>query len=175
MRIIRRPLRLACLFSASLILTSSALMADSGAWVRVDAAVKDGAVYLHASANGPFEYTTNRPSENLFVVDMTGVSTSEPAVARVLESDLVSSYRVLHMLVAGKTVIRLEVLLRSPLEPRVERPNPDELTLVVDRPGVSQTNEAPALRLAGTNADAQSQASPVIRLAQSADSISENQ
>ena len=49
---------------------------------------------LEAQANGPFEYTTYRPSESLYVLDLSGVSAADPAGARVVASDLVKSYRV---------------------------------------------------------------------------------
>jgi hypothetical protein len=158
-----RPLRLASLFSASLILTSSALLADPGAPLHVDAAVKNGVVRLHANSNGPFQYTTSRPTPNLYIVDLNGVSTTEPAEARLLESDLVSSYRVVEAQASGRTVVRLEILLRVPVDPQLERDNDRELTLVIARPGTTPTEEAPvpALKMVGTN-PAGAQTLPVI-------------
>ena len=163
MRMTWRPLRLASLFSASLILTSSALLADPGAPLHVDAAVKNGVVRLHASSNGPFQYTTSRPTANLYVLDLNGVSTTEPAEARLLESDLVSSYRIVEAQAAGRTVVRLEILLRAPVDPQLERDNDRELTLVIARPGTTATEEAqaPALKIVVTN-PASAQTLPVI-------------
>jgi len=163
MRMTWRPLRLACLFSASLILTSSALRADPEAPLHVDAAVNGGVVRLHASSNGSFQYATSRPTPNLLIVDLSGVSTTEPAEAHLINSDLVSSYRVVEAQAAGKSVVRLEVLLRVPVEPQLERENDRELTLVLARPGLAPAEEVPALapKLVGTN-PASAQSLPVI-------------
>jgi type IV pilus secretin PilQ/predicted competence protein len=133
MRTTWRPWGFAALLLASLILTCSALHAAPEAAVRVNAVIKDGAVRLEARANAPFEYTTYRPTDKLFVVDLTGVSAAEPGGSRVLESDLVSSYRVLEFRAGQKPVVRLEILLREPVQPRIERHNPQELVLVVAR------------------------------------------
>ena len=131
MRNMWRPCGFACLVLASLILTSGVLRAGSGTTVRVNAVVADSSVRLEARATGPFEATTHRPSGNLFVVDLLGVSLSESAGARVLRSDLVSGYRLLDRQDGAKTIVRLEVLLRSAAEPRLERRTPEDLTIVI--------------------------------------------
>src|ERR1700693_6624975 len=95
MRIMWRAWGLAALTAASLIMTSGARSANDGAVVHVKAVVKDGAVRLEAEANGPFEYTTFRPSESLYVVDLTGVASADPGGARVVACDLVKSYRLI--------------------------------------------------------------------------------
>jgi type IV pilus assembly protein PilQ len=133
MRTTWRPWGFAALLTASLILTCSALYAAPEGAVRVNAVIKDGAVRLEARANAPFEYTTYRPTDKLFVVDLTGVSAAEPSGSRVLQSDLVGSYRLLQFHAGQKPVVRLEILLREPLQPRIERQNSQELMLVVAR------------------------------------------
>ena len=90
MRIMRRALGLTALVAAALILTSGALRASDGPVVHVKAVVTNGNVTLEARANGPFEYTTYRPSESLYVLDLSGVSAADPAGARMVASDLVS-------------------------------------------------------------------------------------
>ena len=93
MRIMRRAWGLTALVAAALILTNGALRASDEPVVHVKAVVKDGNVTLEAQANAPFEYTTYRPSESLYVLDLSGVSAADPAGARVVASDLVKSYR----------------------------------------------------------------------------------
>ena len=95
MRILWRALGLGALVAAGLIWTNGALRASDAPVVHVKAEVKDGAVRLQAEANAPFEYTTYRPSDSLYVLDLSGVSAGDPAGARVVASDLVKSYRVI--------------------------------------------------------------------------------
>ncbi|MGH9794850.1 MAG: type IV pilus secretin PilQ, partial [Candidatus Acidiferrales bacterium] len=76
-----------------------------------------------------FEYTTHRPTEKLFVVDFSGMASDSAGGARVLDSDVVSSYRVLQYRGGEKAIVRLEVLLRVPVVPKVERTGSDGLTL----------------------------------------------
>ncbi len=133
MRIMRRAMGATALVAAALILMSGALRASDGPVVHVKAVVKNGNVTLEAQANGPFEYTTYRPSENLFVLDMSGVSSADPAGARVVASDLVKSYRMLTYTSGAKPVVRVEILLSPGVEPRLERRDSQELTLLVGR------------------------------------------
>jgi type IV pilus assembly protein PilQ len=99
----------------------------------VKAVVKDGAVRLEAQANAPFEYTTYRPSESLYVLDLSGVAAADPAGARVVASDLVKSYRVINYASGQKPVVRVEILLSQGIEPRLERKDAQDLTLFVSR------------------------------------------
>jgi len=101
--------------------------------VHVKAVVKNGNVTLEAQANGPFEYTTYRPSESLFVLDLSGVSSADPAGARVVASDLVKSYRMLTYTSGAKPVVRIEILLSQGVEPRLEQKDSQELSLLVGR------------------------------------------
>jgi type IV pilus assembly protein PilQ len=121
------------LVAAALILMSGALRASDGPVVHVKAVVKNGNVTLEAQANGPFEYTTYRPSESLFVLDLSGVSSADPAGARVVASDLVKSYRMLTYTSGAKPVVRIEILLSQGVEPRLERKDSQELSLLVGR------------------------------------------
>ena len=114
-------------------LTSGALQASDGPVVHVKAVVKNGNVTLEAQANGPFEYTTYRPSESLYVLELSGVSAADPAGARVVASDLVKSYRMMTYTSGAKPVVRVEILLRQGVEPRLERKDSQELTLLVGR------------------------------------------
>ncbi|MGC2332251.1 MAG: type IV pilus secretin PilQ, partial [Candidatus Acidiferrales bacterium] len=131
---------LGALIAAGLVLSNGmpAVAGDSPV-VHVKAEVKDGAVSLQAEANAPFEYTTYRPSASLYVLDLSGVSAAGPAGARVVPSDLVKSYRVTSYAVGDKPVVRVEILMAQGLEPRLERKNPEDLTLLVSRASAGAT------------------------------------
>jgi len=144
MRMIWRAWGLTALVAASLILTNGALSAGDGPVVHVKAVVKDGTVRLEAEANGPFEYTTYRPSESLYVLDLSGVASADPAGARVVASDLVKSYRLITYASGQKPIVRLEVLLTQGVEPRLERKDAQDLTLLVSRTSNSTTNGSPS-------------------------------
>ena len=133
MRMMRRAWGPCALWAASLILCGGALAASDAATVHVKAVVNDGGVRLEAQANAPFEYTTYRPSESLYVLDLTGVTAADPSGARVVASDLVKSYRVLSYAAGEKPVVRVEVLLAQGIEPQLQRKDNQELTLVVSR------------------------------------------
>jgi type IV pilus secretin PilQ/predicted competence protein len=144
MRILSRAWGLSALLAAGLILTNGALRAADAPVVHVKAEVKDGAVRLQADANAPFEYTTYRPSESLYVLDLSGVSAGDPAGARVVASDLVKSYRLITYESGAKPVVRLEILLAQGIEPKLERSGTQDLTLLVSRAAVAAKPEAPA-------------------------------
>jgi type IV pilus assembly protein PilQ len=133
---------LTALVAASLILTNGALSASDAPVVHVKAVVKDGAVRLEAQANAPFEYTTYRPSESLYVLDLSGVAAADAAGARVVASDLVKSYRVINYASGQKPVVRVEILLSQGIEPRLERKDAQDLTLFVSRTGDSSSGKA---------------------------------
>ncbi|HYL67784.1 MAG TPA: type IV pilus secretin PilQ [Candidatus Limnocylindria bacterium] len=137
MRIMWRAWGLTALVAASLILTSGALAANDAPVVHVKAVVKDGTVRLEAQANGPFEYTTYRPSESLYVLDLSGVTAGDQSGARVVASDLIKSYRLIGYASGQKPVVRLEILLNQGVEPRVERKDSQDLTLLVSRTSAS--------------------------------------
>jgi type IV pilus assembly protein PilQ len=151
MRIMRRAVGAAALVAGALILMSGTLRASDAPVVHVKAVVKNGNVTLEAQANGPFEYTTYRPSESLFVLDLTGVSSADPAGARVVASDLVKSYRMLTYSAGAKPVVRVEILLSQGVEPRLERRDSQELMLLVSRtdegaPKAAVTGPAPSIQ-----------------------------
>jgi type IV pilus assembly protein PilQ len=124
---------LGALIAASLILSNGALPASDTPVVHVKAVVKDGGVQLEAEANAPFEYTTYRPSESLYVLDLSGVSAADATGARVVPSDLVKSYRVTTYASGNKPVVRVEILMMQGVEPQVERKDAQNLTLLVSR------------------------------------------
>ena len=149
MRIISRPWAIAAVFAASLLQTSGAVAAESAPVVRVDAVVTKGTVCLEAQANGPFEYTTYRPNDTLFVVDLTGVSSADEA-AKVVGAGSVRSYRLVSFREGTKPAVRLEVLLNSGVVPQVQRPNATALKLIVDNEGHTATSSPVAPVAAGT-------------------------
>lgn len=133
MRIMWRAWGLTATIAASLVLASGALPASNNAVVHVKVTVNDGTVRMEAQATGPFEYATYRPTESLYVLDMSGVSTGDPVGARVVASDLVKSYRVLTYTSGQKPVVRLEILLSDGVEPRVEKKDANDLELLICR------------------------------------------
>ena len=145
MRIMRRAWGLGALVAAGLTLAGGALAASDAPMVHVKAVVRDGGVRLEAQANAPFDYTTYRPSDSLYVLDLSGVSAADPSGARVVESDLVKSYRVVSYAAGDKPVVRVEVLLAQGVEPQVERKGNQDLALLVSRtPDASSTSTAKA-------------------------------
>jgi type IV pilus assembly protein PilQ len=143
MRIMRRAWGFTAVAAAALMLTSGSLFAGDAPVVHVKAVVKDGAVSLEAQANGPFEYTTYRPSESLYVLDLSGVSAGDSSGARVIPSELVKSYRLTTYSAGQKPVVRLEILLRPGVEPRLQRNDKNELTLSVSANGNADASAKP--------------------------------
>ena len=143
MRIMRRAWGLTAFVAAALMLTNGALSASDAPVVHVKAVVKDGAVTLDAQANGPFEYTTYRPSESLYVLDLSGVSAGDTSGARVVPSELVKSYRLTTYSAGQKPVVRLEILLRPGITPRIARTGNQELTLFVSANGNADASAEP--------------------------------
>src|SRR5580693_3345306 len=143
MRIMRRAWGLTAFVAAALILSNGALSASDLPVVHVKAVVKDGAVTLDAQANGPFEYTTYRPSESLYVLDLSGVSAGDSSGARVVPSELVKSYRLTTYSAGQKPVVRLEILLRPGITPRLARNGNQELTLFVSANGNADASAEP--------------------------------
>src|SRR5580700_11439065 len=143
MRIMRRAWGLTAFVAAALMLTNGALSASDAPVVHVKAVVKDGAVTLDAQANGPFEYTTYRPSESLYVLDLSGVSAGDSSGARVVPSELVKSYRLTTYSAGQKPVVRLEILVRPGITPRLARNGNQELTLFVSANGNADASAEP--------------------------------
>jgi type IV pilus assembly protein PilQ len=156
MRIIRQPWGLALVLAASLIGSSGVARGETRPVVRLDSQVKDGVVRLIAQSTAPFQYTTSRPNRSLFVLDLTGVSAPQ-ASAKVLDSDLVSGYRVLSYGSGDKSVVRIEVRMSAVAEPVVQRNAATDLTVVVANgrgaakdaaPKASADSGAPAVPIA---------------------------
>ncbi len=93
----------------------------------------DGTVRLEFQADGPFEYTTFRPSDSLYVVDLSGVTAGDPAGVRVVPSELIKSYRVSEYSSGNKSVVRIEVLLEQGVQPKLERTDANTVSLLVSR------------------------------------------
>jgi type IV pilus secretin PilQ/predicted competence protein len=147
MRIMWRAWGLAALVAAGLMWTNGTLSASDAPVVHVKAVVKDGAVRLEAQANGPFEYTTFRPSASLYVLDLSGVSAADSAGDRVVASELIKGYRETSYSAGDKSIVRLEILLAQGLEPRLERSDSKELTLLVSRTGGGDSgSSSPSLK-----------------------------
>lgn len=131
---VRRSGRIAVMLAAALLLAGAAPQSfgaqPATAEVRVEASVDSDSVRIVARGSAPFEYTTYRPSDSLFVVDFTGTSPATAGGARVLKSDIVSSYRVMQYRAGDRAIVRLEVLMRTVVEPRVERVDQDTLAIV---------------------------------------------
>ncbi len=134
-----RPWAVAGIMVAGLLQTSGVLLAETAPVVHVNAVVKDGTVRLEAEGTAPFEYTTYRPNSTLFVVDITGVTVDVAGAgdARVVDAGPVRSYRLIPYESGDKASTRLEVLLRTGVEPRIERENSTHLTLVIGNAGAN--------------------------------------
>jgi len=133
MRMIWRGLGLSALVLAALAASNGTLRAADQPVVHVTSVVKDGGVRLEAQANAPFDYTTYRPSESLFVLDFSGVSAGDSDGARILASDLVKSYRLVPYSAGNRPMVRLEVLLARGLQPKLEKTDSQNLVLTVAR------------------------------------------
>lgn len=130
---IRRPFGFASLWAASLLMTTTALHADTGPSVRVTSAVGKGVVRLDAKANGPFRYTMHHPSPDLYILNLSGVAASTTDAAQVLGTSLVRSYRLEEYENGDKTASQLEILVGDGATPKVEREGPQEIVIVVSK------------------------------------------
>jgi type IV pilus secretin PilQ/predicted competence protein len=133
MRMTLRAGRLGASLVLGLILSVGTLSANDGPVLHVKPEVSDGVTRLDLQANGPFEYTTFRPSESLYVLDLSGVSAGDPAGVRVVPSELIKSYRVSAYASGDKPIVRMEVLLGKGAQPRLERIDANDVRLVVSQ------------------------------------------
>jgi hypothetical protein len=131
MRIVWRAWGLGALVAAGLILSNQTLPAAQAPQVHVNAVVKNGNVQLEVEASGPFEYTTYRPSATVYVIDLSGVAGTDAAGVHAVPSQLVKSYRVISFAAGNKPAVRVEILLKQGVEPRLERKGSQNLTLLV--------------------------------------------
>jgi len=135
----RHWFRVAGLVIAVLALAGLPLYAQVGppATLNVQASVGATGVRLELHAGGPFDYTTLRSSDTLYIVELSGVELEGSGAPRVLNSGVVSSYRLLPYRSMGRSMVRLEVLMRKPVGPRVERTSANDLVVSFDEPGAS--------------------------------------
>jgi hypothetical protein len=179
MRIVWRAWGLGTLIAAGLILSNQTLLAAQAPQVHVNAVVKNGNVQLEVEASGPFEYTTYRPSATLYVIDLSGVSAADAAGVHAVPSQLVKSYRVISFAAGNKPEVRVEILLKQGVEPRLERKGSQNLILLVSPadeggapvPSTPQPAPAAAVRAVEKPTDAKSPAATAgsieqVRLAQ---------
>ncbi|MGH9738885.1 MAG: type IV pilus secretin PilQ [Candidatus Acidiferrales bacterium] len=131
MRITWRVWGLGALITSGLLLSNGSLRAGQAPVVRVKVVTASGATRLEAQATGAFEYSTYQPSGQLYILDLSGVSSADPAGARVVNSPLVKSYRVLSYSTGDRPNVRLEMLLAPGSSVNVERPDSQEVALVV--------------------------------------------
>ena len=149
---INRPayrLAISLFLLVSAAISASPLMAQTGsttATVRFGAEANAQTVRIEATATAGFEYSVSRPSPNLLMVDIPGVATSDSSSARVLDSNVVSSYRVVSQNVNGQPGVRLEVMLRTSVDPRFERTGPNQLALIFEgtQPQATTRNSEPS-------------------------------
>lgn len=135
------------LMMAMLCMATVAAASGIAPTVQVRAVVEANQVRFEATGSGPVEFTTHRPTERLFVVDFTGTSPGTANGARVLDSEIVSSYRVLQYRSGDRAIVRLEVLMRAPVEPKVEKAGPNGLLVTFATAGsTGRTPEAVHVR-----------------------------
>lgn len=131
MRIMWRAWGLGALIAAGLLLSNGTLRAGQSPVVHVKVVSSGGATRLEAQANGVFAYSTYRPSGRLYVLDLSGVSTTDSTGARKLNAGLVKGYRVLSYATGNRPNVRLEVLLAPGAKVNVNRPDAQDVTLVI--------------------------------------------
>lgn len=131
MRITWRVWGLGALITSGLLLSNGSLRAGQAPVVRVKVVTASGATRLEAQATGAFEYSTYQPSGQLYVLDLSGVSSADPAGTKVVNSPLVKSYRVLSYSTGDRPNVRLEMLLAPGSSVNLERPDSQEVALVV--------------------------------------------
>ncbi|HWF38151.1 MAG TPA: AMIN domain-containing protein, partial [Candidatus Acidoferrales bacterium] len=163
MRISRRGWGLGASLVLGLMVAGTA-SADDRPVLHVKPEVSDGGVRLELQANGPFEYTTFRASESLYVLDISGVSVGDAAGVRVVPSELIKSYRVSTYSSGTTPMVRIEVLLEKGVEPRVERSDAQDVDLVVSR----SADAALATPAKGASETASATSAPVVRTQESA-------
>jgi len=137
-----RPFGLACLVAASLLMISSAVQAYPGSEpsVRVTSVVGQGVVRLSAKASGPFDFVVHHPSTDLYYIDLTGVSAGNADAAKVLNNDIVRSYRLEEYQSGDQPVSRIELLLGNGALPKITREGNDSIRIVVSKKNVQSAD-----------------------------------
>jgi type IV pilus secretin PilQ/predicted competence protein len=128
-----RGWRLGAPWVLGLVLSAGILSADERPVLHIKSDVASSEVRLVLQADGPFEYKTFRASESLYVLDLSGVSAGDSSGVRVLPSELIKSYRVSSYSSGNTPVVRVEILVEKGLEPRLERVDADNVSLLVSR------------------------------------------
>jgi type IV pilus secretin PilQ/predicted competence protein len=137
MRIMWRTWGLGALIAAGLLLSNGTLRAADAPVVHLKVVSSGGATRLEAQANGAFDYSTYQPSGRLYVLDLSGVSAADPTGVKELNSGWVQSYRVLSYSTGDRPNVRLEVLMSQGASVKVERPDEQDVALVVSAAGGS--------------------------------------
>lgn len=169
MRMMGKAWGLAALIATGLLLSSGTLRAGEAPVVHVKVAPSGTSTRLEAQATGPFEYSTYQPSGRLYVLDLSGVSAADPAGLRELNTGLIKGYRVLSYSTGDRPNVRLEVLLAPGASVDVERPDPQDVSVVVSPGGtfgaseIGLTRASVALHPAAARVDSQAQAGETIR------------
>ncbi|MBI4442945.1 MAG: type IV pilus secretin PilQ [Acidobacteria bacterium] len=107
------------LFVAGLLLTGPTGMEAraSGKLLGLRTVVEPDATSVQLQVPTPVQFFTSRIGTNLFLVDMTGVSTERSADSQPVQSPLVSSYRLLNYEGADNVPhLALEITLKEPAE-----------------------------------------------------------
>ncbi|OFW19177.1 MAG: hypothetical protein A3H27_15485 [Acidobacteria bacterium RIFCSPLOWO2_02_FULL_59_13] len=107
------------LFVVGLLLTGPAGMEAraSGKLLGLRTVVEPDATSIQLQVPTPAQFFTSRVGTNLFLVDLTGVSTERSADSQPVQSPLVSSYRLLNYEGADNVPhLALEITLKEPAE-----------------------------------------------------------
>src|SRR6185437_13061302 len=138
-----RPFGFACLVAASLLIISSAVQASPAEpSVRVTSVVGQGVVRLSAKASGPFDFVVHHPSADLYYIDLTGVSAGHADAAKVLNNDIVRSYRLEEYQSGDQPVSRIELLLGNGALPKITREGNDSIRIIVSKKNVQSADSA---------------------------------
>ncbi|MDE3168607.1 MAG: AMIN domain-containing protein, partial [Acidobacteriota bacterium] len=131
MRMMGKAWGLGALIAAGLLLSNGAVRAADAPIVHVKVAPSGSATRLDAQATGPFDYSTYQPSGRMYVLDLSGVSAADPAGLRELNAGLIQGYRVLSYSTGDRPNVRLEVLLAPGASVQVQRPDSQDVSVVV--------------------------------------------
>lgn len=118
----------------------------------VRAGMSSSATTLTLEVGGEFTYFSSASGERLIFVHLPGVLSTQPSESHLLESKLVSSYRVVPFWSEGQPNARLEVLLRQPATVTYEQ-----------KPGALQVKFVPATARSAAGAPAGSATSLPVR------------
>lgn len=136
MKMIRPALGIACFALASCSFFAAHATAGPGAslpTVKINAEANSGAMRIEAQATGAFAYRTSQPNDRLLVVDLPGVTSADAAQsAQAFATGAVAGYRLVPYSGSEGSGVRIEIVLATPTQPRVERSSDHALTLIFD-------------------------------------------